>query len=99
MLYTDPGGKVEPKETASIVAARELFEETAGLFEIPDRHFDFKTSFRMGGSYILFNILISCEKKDDLSADFRFNMDVLRTAAKEAPKTFLESSHLARIFI
>ncbi|EAS05718.1 NUDIX hydrolase (macronuclear) [Tetrahymena thermophila SB210] len=98
ILYTDPGGKIDNNESSQKIASRELFEESCGTFQIDEQYFDIKKSFRMGGSYILYNLNLESigEKKIDLQK-FNKNYDILQSN-EQTPVFWLESLAITRIF-
>lgn len=78
ILYTDPGGKIDQNENSQTIASRELFEESCGTFLINEKHFDIKKSFRMGGSYILYNIFLETVEENQINLKtFDSNYDIL----------------------
>ncbi|KAL4487232.1 hypothetical protein ABPG72_017951 [Tetrahymena utriculariae] len=98
VLYTDPGGKIDNNESSSKIASRELFEESCGTFQIDEQYFDIKKSFRMGGSYILYNLNLESigEERIELQK-FIKNCEILRNN-EQTPIFWLESLTITRIF-
>ncbi|KAL4438560.1 hypothetical protein ABPG74_015458 [Tetrahymena malaccensis] len=98
VLYTDPGGKIDNNESSQKIASRELFEESCGIFQIDEQYFDMKKSFRMGGSYILYNINLKSigEERIDLQK-FIKNQEILQSN-EQTPVFWLESLTITRIF-